>query len=91
MKIYDIKIDEMQIGANIYNCGDITIENLDEKSFCLKDYVRFCIMLKKQSTEEEEKAYEDVTTCYSIRAKVLNGIQTKDNSICFKNVQVTFS
>ena len=91
MQIYDIILDEMQLGVNTYNCGDITVENWNKKSFCLNDYVRFRILLKRQSTEEEENTFEDVTACYSIKAKVLNGIQTQENSICFRNVQVTYS
>lgn len=91
MKIYDIILDEMQLGTNTSNCGDITVGNWDKKSFCLSDCVRFRILLKKQSTEEKEDTFEDVTVCYSIKAKSLNGIQTKDNSICFRNVQVTYS
>lgn len=45
MKIYHIMLDEMQLGTNIYNCGDIMIENWDKKSLCLNDYVRFRILL----------------------------------------------
>lgn len=90
MKIYDIMLDEMQLGENTYNCGDIIIENWDKKSFCLNDYVRFRILLKRQSMEEEENMVEDVAACYSIKARD-SGTQTTDNSICFKDVQVTYS
>ena len=88
---YDIILDKMQLGTNTSDCGDITIENWDKKSFCLNDYVRFRILLKRQSTEEEGNAFENVTAYYSITARSLNGTQTKDNSICFRNVQVTYS
>ncbi len=90
MKIYDIMLDEMQLGKNTYNCGDIIIENWDRKSFCLNDYVRFRILLKRQLTEEEGNAFEDVTACYSIKVRD-SGTQIKDNSLCFKNIQVTYS
>lgn len=91
MKIYDIIIDEMQLATNTSNCGDITIENWDRKSFRLEEYVRFRILLRKQSLENREDTFEDVTACYSIKVKVLNGAQIKDNSICFRNVQVMYS
>ncbi|WP_296261971.1 hypothetical protein [uncultured Phocaeicola sp.] len=91
MMEYDIILDKMQLGTNTSDCGDITIENWDKKSFCLNDYVKFHILLKRQSTEEEKDTSVDVTAYYSITARSLNGTQTKDNSICFRNVQVTYS
>lgn len=90
MKIYDITLNEMQFGTHTSNCGDITIENWDKKSFCLDDYIRFCIFLRRQSSENGEDTFEDVTACYSIKARD-SGTRTSDNSICFKDVQVTYS
>ena len=83
----------MQLATNTSNCGDITIENWDRKSFRLEEYVRFRILLRKQSSENREDTFEDVTACYSIKVKVLNGAQrtNKDNFICFRNVQVMYS
>lgn len=91
MKIYDIILDEMLLGTCTYNCGDITIENWDRKSFRLEEYVSFRILLRKQSPENGEDSFGDVTAYYSIEAKNLNGMQTKDSTICFRNVQVTYS
>lgn len=91
MKIYDIILDEMPLGTNTANCGDITIENWDKKSFTLNSYIRFRILLRIQSTEGGVDTFEDITAYYSIEARNLNGTQTQNNSICFRNVQVTYS
>lgn len=91
METYDITLDKMQSGTNIHNCGDIIVENWNKKSFRLDEYVRFHILLRRQSPENGEDTFENVTACYCIKAKVLNGIQTKDSSIYFRNVQVTYS
>ena len=91
MKTYDILLAEKHLGTHSYNCGDITVENWDKKSFKLDDYVKFRILLKKQSTEKGKDELEDLTSCYNIKAKVLGGKPTTTTSIRFENVQVTYS